>query len=163
MAALHGSTSLISSICEHCFHENSWLYGTCLVEMASASGSASLVELARLRNSRVKGHHVFSRDIGRGGSFVCEREHINANSDVAIVAKRSQVIGQVPERLAKILTPMLEDGRLRKIDGWITGPECPVPEGTWSTGGGIELPCCYVLHGIKESRKDVRKSSRPLQ
>ena len=56
------------------------------------------------------------------------------------------MIGHILERLAKILTPMLEDGRLRKIDGWIKGPERPAPEGIWKTGGGIELPCCYVLH-----------------
>ena len=137
--------------------ENLSLYGSCLIEMASASGSASLVELARLRNSRVKGHHVFRSNIGRGDSFVCERERINAYSDVAIVAKRrSLVIGHVPEGLAKILTPILEDGRLKKIDGWITGPERPAPEGTWRMGGGIELLCCYVLHGLKESRNDVR-------
>ena len=62
---------------------------------------------------------------------MCERERINAYSDVAIVAKRrSHVIGHVPERLAKILTPILEDGRLRKIDGWITRPERLAPEGT---------------------------------
>ena len=139
-------------------YENSALYGSCLIEMASASGSASLVELARLRNSRVKGHHVFRSDIGTRDSFVCERERINAYSDITIVAKRkSQVIGRVLERLAKILTPMLEDGRLRKIDSWITGPERPVPEGTWRTGGGIERPCCYVLHGLKESGNDIRK------
>ena len=53
---------------------------------------------------------------------MCERERINAYSDVAIVVKRIQVIGHVTERLVKIFTPMLEDGRLRKIDGWITGP-----------------------------------------
>ena len=70
------------------------------------------------------------------------------------------MIGHVLERLAKILTPMLEDGRLRKIDGWIKGPEWPAPEGIWKTGGGIELPCCYILHGLKESRKDVRKCLR---
>ena len=55
---------------------------------------------------------------------MCERECINAYSGVAIVAKRrSQVIRHISERLAKILTPILEDRRLRKIDGWITGPE----------------------------------------
>ena len=74
-----------------------------------------------------------------------ERDHINDYSDVAIVAKRkSQVIGHIPERLAKILTPLLEDGRLKKIDGWTTGPERPAPERTWRTGGGIELLCCYI-------------------
>ena len=77
--------------------------------MASAGGG--LVELARLRSSRVKGHHAFRSDIGIGDSFVCEIEQSNAYSDVAIVVKRgSQVIGQFPERLARILTPTLEDG-----------------------------------------------------
>ena len=90
-----------------------------------------------------------------------ERERINAYSDIAIVAKRrSQVIEHILERLAKILTPILEDGRLNKIDGCITKPKRPVPESTWRTGGGIELPCCYVLHRLKESRKDVRKCLR---
>ena len=90
--------------------------------MASASGS--LVELARLQNSRTKGHHAFRSDIEIGDGFVCEREHSNAYNEVAIVVKRgSQMIGHVPERLARILTPMLEDGWLRRIDGWITGPE----------------------------------------
>ena len=67
--------------------------------------------------------------IGRGDSFVCERERINAYSDIAIVAKRrSQMIEHIPERLAKILTPILEDGQLKKIDGCITEPKRPVPE-----------------------------------
>ena len=72
---------------------------------------------------------------------MCERKRINDYSDVVIVAKRrSQVIRHISERLAKILTPILEDRWLRKVDGWITGPERPAPEGTWRTGGGIELP-----------------------
>ena len=60
---------------------------------------------------------------------MCERDHINAYSDIAIVVKRrSQVIEHIPERLAKIITPMLEDGRLKKIDGCISGPKWPVPK-----------------------------------
>ena len=101
--------------------------------MASVTvGGGDIVELVRLRNSRVKGHHTFRSDIGIGNSFVCERESSNAYSDVhvAIVVKRGdQVIGHIPERLARILTPMLEDGRLRKIDDWTTRPEQPAPEG----------------------------------
>ena len=92
---------------------------------------------------------------------MCEREHINAYSDIAIVAKRrSQMIEHIPEKLAKILTTILEDGQLKKIDGCITEPKRPVPESIWRTGGGIELPCCYILHRLKESRKDVRKCLR---
>ena len=99
--------------------------------------------LACLQNSRVKGHHAFS--------FVCEIERSNAYSDVAIVVKRgSQVIGDVPERLARILTPMLDDGHLRKIDGWIAGPERPRQK---VSGRGIEFLCCYVLHGLKKAER----------
>ena len=85
---------------------------------------------------------------------MCERERINAYSDVAIVAKRrGQVFKHIPERLAK----MLEDGWLRKIDGGITGPERPALEGTWRTGGGIELPCCY----IRTPRTKRKQKGRP--
>ena len=56
---------------------------------------------------KVKGHHAFRSDIGIGDSFVCEREHSNAYSDVAIVVKRGdQMIRDIPEWLARILTPM---------------------------------------------------------
>ena len=64
---------------------------------------------------------------------MCERERINAYSDIAIVAKRrSQVIEHISERLAKILTPILEDGLLKMIDGCITGPKWPVPRIPWT-------------------------------
>ena len=60
-----------------------------------------------------------------------EREHSSAYGDVAIAEKRgSQVIRHIPERLAMMLNLMLEDGRLRRTDGWTTiGPERPAPEG----------------------------------
>jgi hypothetical protein len=125
------------------------------------SSARCIVELAHLRNSSVKGHHVFRSDSRPGNRFLCERQRSNTHSDVAIAVKRgSRVIGYVPERLARILSPMLEDGRIRGIDGWLTGPERPAPEGVWTRGGGVELPCCYVLHGLNESRKGVRKCLR---
>ena len=52
---------------------------------------ASLVELAHLRNLSVKDHHVFRSDIGRGYSFVCERERINAYSEVRYAPKKTPV------------------------------------------------------------------------
>ena len=73
------------------------------------------------------------------------------------------MIEHIPQRLARILTPMLEDSnvmedrQLSKIDGWTTRPEQPVPDGVCMTGEGIELPCCYVLQGLKENRKGVRE------
>ena len=76
--------------------------------------------------SRVKDRHIFRSIIAY------EREPSNAYSDAAIAVK---IIGHVPERLARTLTLMLKDGRLRRIDGCITGPEQPVPEGVWRMGG----------------------------
>ena len=129
-----------------------------LSSTAACKMGTELVVLAHPRNSRSKGHHVFKSSSGTGDTFMCEREHANRHSAMAIAVKKgAQTVGHVPERLARILTPMLEDGRLIKIDGWITGPERPAPEGVWRTGGGIELPCCYVLHGTKEDRKGVRE------
>ncbi len=47
---------------------------------------------------------------------MCEREHANRHSVMAIVVKRGrQVIGHVPETLDEILTPMLEDGRHPRV------------------------------------------------
>ena len=70
-----------------------------------------------MRNSSVKGHHVFRSNSRPGNRFLCERERSNTHSDVAIAVKRgSRVIGHVPERLARILSPMLEDGRIRLIN-----------------------------------------------
>ena len=93
---------------------------------------------------------------------MCERECINDYSDIAIVAKRrSQVIKHIPERLAK----MLEDGRLRKIDVAITGPERPAPEGTWRTGEGI-YRTSVLLRTPRTKRKQKgcpKVSSRLLQ
>ena len=87
-------------------------------------------------------HSAFRSNSRTGDRFVCKRERSKRHSDVAIAVKRgSQVIGHVPERLARILSPMLEDGRIRRIDGCITGAERLAPEGIWMTGGGIELPC----------------------
>ena len=45
-------------------------------------------------------------------------------SDVATVVKGgSQGIKHIPERLARMLTLMLEDEWLRRVNDWITGPE----------------------------------------
>ena len=40
------------------------------------------------------------------------------------------MIGYIPKR---------EDGQIRRINAWTRRLEWPVPEGIWTTGGGIEL------------------------
>ena len=132
--------------------------------MATASvteGGGGLVELVRLRNSEIKGHHNFRSNIGIGDILVCERECSSFYSVVSIVVERgNQVIGHIPERLGRIFILMLDDRRLRKIDCWTTGLKRPGPEGVWRTGGDIDHPCCCVFYVLKESRRGIRKSLR---
>ena len=87
---------------------------------------------------------VFRSNNSIGDRLICGIEHSNTHSDVAIAIKRgSQVIWHVPERLARIPSPMMKDGRIRRIDGYIPGAEWLAPEGVWTMGEGIELPCYY--------------------
>ena len=56
-------------------------------------------------------------------------------------SRNNKIIGHIPGGLAKLLHGLIEDGKLKRIDGKITGEARFAPEGTWSQGGGIELPC----------------------
>ena len=63
----------------------------------------SVVELARLRESSVKGHHVYRTAFVVGAQFTCEREPSNRHSDWAIVMKKpgsGTVAGHVPEAVS---------------------------------------------------------------
>ena len=87
------------------------------------SGARDVVELACLQNSRVKAIMPSGVTVGQeidsafrsnnsiGDRLVCEIQRSNTHSDVAIAIKRgSQVIWHVPERLARIPSPMMKDG-----------------------------------------------------
>ena len=118
--------------------------------------------LAHLRRSCVKGYHVFRTGESQD-TFHCEREAHNPHSEAAIVAKLDsddRVIGQVPDRLAVVLAPLLDDHIVSSITGTVTGPQRSAPDGVWTVGGGIELPCEYVLHGAKKHRSSVRTTLR---
>ena len=85
-----------------------------------------LIELAQLRNSRIKGHHAYRT----GDEFRCEREVVNRHSEAAIVVlnTRGEVMGHIPAQTLS-LTP--DNGCVKKIVGKITGPARSVPEGVW--------------------------------
>ena len=66
----------------------------------------ALVELARLRESCVKGHHIYRTVFIVGEVLICEREPSNRHSDWAIVVKKAEtreVAGHVPDELARII------------------------------------------------------------
>ena len=111
----------------------------------------------------MKGYHVFQTGRPRE-SFLCKREGHNPYSKVAIVVKiDNSVIGHVPDRLAVVLARLLDSGWVANITGTITGPPRSSPDGVWTVGGGIELPCEYVLHGAKQHRSLVRTALRQAQ
>ena len=87
------------------------------------------------------------------------REAHNPHSEAAIKVKLDtdgSTIGHVPDCLAAVLAPLLYSGTMTSITRMITGPPRSAPEGVWSVGVGIELPCEYVLHGAKKDRSHVR-------
>ena len=63
--------------------------------------------------------------------------------------KEKQLVGHVPEPLAKILHPLMKDWRILWMKAVIDGVHRRAPEDTWIPGGGIELPCTYFLYGAK--------------
>ena len=124
------------------------------------------MELARLKNSRVKGHHVFRSKSRPGDSFTCAKEPSNPHSSDAIIVKLSDGsnIGHVSDPLARVLAPMLDGGELKRmVEGTFTGVARSAPEGVWVPGGGIEFPCEYVLYGAKKDRKIIRQTLRKVQ
>ena len=123
------------------------------------------MELARLKRSRVKGHHVFKSESRPGDTFTCAREPGNPHSPDAIIVKLSDGsnVGHVPDPLARVLAPMLDGGEIERMEGTVTGVARSAPEGVWVPGGGIEFPCEYVLYGAKKDRESVRKTLREVQ
>ena len=79
-------------------------------------------------------------------------------------------VGHVPDPFARVLAPMLDGGKIERMEGTVTGVARSAPEGVWVPGGGIgvpgggiEFPCEYVLYGTKGNRENVRKTPRELQ
>ena len=74
----------------------------------------ALVELVRLRESSVKGHHIYQTVLLVGEVLICERELRNCHSDWAIVVKKpetTEVAGHVSDDLAHVLFPLLTAGK----------------------------------------------------
>ena len=94
------------------------------------------MELARLKRSRVKGHHVFLIASRAGDTFTCSRESGNPHSPDAIIVKLidGSTVGHVPDRLARVLAPMLDSSDIAHMSGTINGVPRPAPEGVWVPG-----------------------------
>ena len=124
---------------------------------------SAVVELARLRESSVKGHHVYRASFRVGEVFTCERELTNRHSAWAIVVKKpesSEVAGHVPDDVARVLFPLLSSGEILSMKCAITGLSKAAEEGVWVQGGGIVIPCTYILYGKQLDRPHVRSERK---
>ena len=104
----------------------------------------------------MKSHQVFMSASRPWDAFICAREQGNHRStDVILVKLRDgSTVGHVPDALARVLAPMLDVGQLMHMKGTITRS---APEGVWVPGGGIEIPCKYLLHGAGKDCDHVRQ------
>ena len=68
------------------------------------------------------------------------------------------IVGHIPQLLSKRLAILLDSKEGIKITGTITGLPREAPGGRWVRGGGLELPCEYVIRGKKEHRTAVAEA-----
>ena len=54
----------------------------------------------------------------------------------------------------QLLSTLVKDSKIKQIYGVTTGHARAAPEGTWTQGGGIELPCKYKIYR-RENCKDM--------
>ena len=113
-------------------------------------------QLACLKSSCIKGHHVYMADLNVGDIFECFLEPENHPSEWPIVVKNTNdvVIGHVPDGLENLLQPLMLSGEVHRVQAKVTDP---IPGGMWLKGGGIVKPCHYILYRQSKEKHGVRK------
>ena len=108
--------------------------------------------------SMIKGDHAYRSGVKVGDRLFCTIEPDDKHSDNAIVVKsgNDDIVGHVPETLAKKLFNFMKSQQIEIMDSEVTGDPRPAPKGKWVIDGGIEIPCKYRLYGPKSVKKEVR-------
>ena len=124
------------------------------------------MELARLKTSHVKGHHVF-KSVKIRLFLLGNQATLTVQTRIIIVKLNDgSNVGHVLDPLARVLAPMLDDGEIERTEGTVTGVERSAPEGVWVPGRGIEFPSEYVytvrckkgpLREVQKSREQKRE------
>ena len=73
-----------------------------------------------------------------------------------MVNYKDQTVGHVPDGLAMKLVPLLENSMITCMEAIVKGEPRDALEGKWTLGGGIEIPCIYILYGSKTNKRYVR-------
>lgn len=121
----------------------------------------SKVSIVSSLTSVIKGDHIYRSGVTVDVELECQLEPENIHSigrNAIKVMRGSNVIGHVPESLAQKLAPLMRDGTIVRVVAKITGESRAAPEGMWTQGGGIEIPCKYKLHGLKTNKSLVRQT-----
>ena len=58
--------------------------------------------------------------------------------------------------MSQLLSTLVKDGKIKQIYGVLTGHARAAPEGTWTQGGDIELPCKYKIYGRENCKYMVQ-------
>ena len=118
-----------------------------------ASRSVLLASLT----SRIKGDYAYRSGVKVGDRLFCTIESDNKYSNNAIVVKsvNDDIVGHVPETLAKKLFNFMKSQHIEIMHSEVTGDIKPAPKGKWVIDGGIEIPCKYRLYGPKSVKKEV--------
>ena len=92
---------------------------------------ASLSVLLRSLTSRIKGDHAYKSGVKVGDRLLCTTEPDNKHSDNAIVVKagNNEIVGHVPEALAKKLFNFLKSQQIEIMDSEVTGNPISASEG----------------------------------
>lgn len=131
--------------------------------------------------SRIKGHHVYNYPNTIGEEITCFRERRNNFSDNALVVKKVMnnkesckkktktkksaevIVDHVPESLSKVLTPLMDTWAVVRVVAVIDAEHRRAPEDTWTSGGGIEIPCTYKIYTAKVHKKLYVQKSEQLR
>ena len=104
--------------------------------------------------------HVYRSGARVGDTFECQLEPENTQNTgryaIKVVQTDGSIVGHVhePRRLA----PLIRGGEVPHASAEVIGTSRPAPEGTWTQGGGIEIPSKYILKGNKAYKKNVRNA-----
>ena len=109
-------------------------------------------------NSTVKGHHVYKRKHSVGDKLQCILEPENRHSDTAIVVKTKllQTVGHVPEGLCQPLFELWHAEKITEVECIVTGPPKGSDGGVWRRGGGVDIPCKFIIIGDARFKKEVK-------
>ena len=77
---------------------------------------------------------------------------------IKVVQTDGSIVGHVHEPVARRLAPLIRGGEVSHASAEVIGTSRPAPVGTWTQGGGIEIPCKYILKGNKAYKKNVRNA-----